>query len=62
MRRRSAFLGVTVEESRKPSGLMRTEGDLLDDADATAIAHLGKDDVLQMDGSEIGGVEIVETY
>lgn len=39
MRRRSAHLGVTVEESREPGGLMRTEGDLLNDADATAVAH-----------------------
>jgi hypothetical protein len=54
--------GVAVEKPRQPCGLVRTEGDLLNDTDAAAVTHLGDNEVLQVNGGKVGRIEVVETY
>src|ERR1700733_14068976 len=40
---------------------MRSDGDLLDDADAAAVAHRYGYQVLEVDRGEVGGIEVVES-
>jgi hypothetical protein len=52
---------VAVEETGEPGGCVGTEVQLFEHSDAAAVAHLGSDDVLHMDGREVARVDIVET-
>jgi hypothetical protein len=42
--------------------LVGAESDLFHDADAATVAHLRDDKVLQVDGREVGRLEVVESY
>jgi hypothetical protein len=53
---------VHVEKTGEATRLVRPECDLFDDAHAAAVAHFRANEVLNVDLSEIEGVEVVESY
>jgi hypothetical protein len=51
---------MTVQQARESAWLVGSDGDLLDDADAAAVAHRGDDEVLHVDGREVERIEDFE--
>ena len=51
---------VPVQQAGQSARLMRTDSDLLDDAYAAAVSHRRYDEVLDVDGGNVGGVEVFQ--
>ena len=51
---------MPVQQTGQSTRLIGSDCDLLDDAHAAAVAHRRYDEVLDMDGGEVGGIEVFE--
>src|ERR1700722_1109227 len=51
---------VSVQQAGQSARLMGSDGDLLDDAYAAAVTHRRNNEVLDVDGGEVGGIEVVQ--